>query len=283
VKSRLFLMLLLMLWFSISAFAKEEIIWLQNNRPPWLISSGEYKNKGYGDVIRTFLTKNYLQDYKHLLLPINPSRAMQKIKDENTNLCYGPAFKIKTLESLFYFSKPIYVLPQGRIIVTNETFNRLNRPDELSMEKLIQNPEFRLGTIKNSFYYPIDMTKYNEQNNVTTLSTSSPIVHLLAMMKKGRIDWVFDYNVFVKWEAFLNPNYENIFKTIKVTETQKLPLSVTYIACSKNSLGKGIIEKMNKGLTRSNILEMRKEVRKWQLDANTLQAFDKLNLEYFGF
>ena len=29
-----------------------EIIWLQNQRPPWMINSGEYKDQGYGDKIR---------------------------------------------------------------------------------------------------------------------------------------------------------------------------------------------------------------------------------------
>lgn len=261
----------------------DEIIWLQNNRPPWLISTGAHKNEGYGDKIRIFITTNYLDEYKHRLLPVNPSRALRIVKEENTDICYASIFRLKNTESFLIYSKPIYVLPQGRIIVTNEIHNKLNNIDEISMIELIQNNNYIFGKIKGIDFYPIDVKKFENQKNVITLSTSSPVVNLLNMMKRNRIDWIYDYNVFIKWEEFLNKDYKNIFKTIKVKETQNLPKSIGYIACRKNSFGKKIIDKINKNLSKSNILEMRKEIRKWQLDDSTAKEFETLNKELFGY
>ena len=277
--------LVLMISSNILVFAKktDEIVWLQNNRPPWMISSGVHKNQGYGDKIRIYLTTHYLKNYKHLLLPVNPSRALKIAKTNNSNLCYGPIFKLKDSEKFFYYSKPIYTLPQGRIIVTNDTYGKLNSVDEISMTNLIQNRNYTFGKIKGIYFYPIDVKNYENQKNVVTLSSTSPVVGLLQMMKKNRIDWIYEYNVFIKWETFLNKDYSNLFKSIQVKETQSLPISITYMACSKNSFGKSIIEKINKSLNKEHILKIRKEVRRWQLDENTLSSFDKVNKEVFGY
>ena len=265
------------------AHKSNEIDWLQNNRPPWLISSGIYKNEGYGDKIREYITTNFLSEYKNRLIPINPSRALKIVKENNSNLCYGPIFKLKDTQDNFYYSKPIYVLPQGRIIVTNDTYNKLGKVGKISMLDLIQNEDYTFGTIKGIHFYPFDVTQFKNQKNVITLSSSSPIVNLLQMMKKNRIDWIYDYAVFIKWETFLNKNFEKTFKTIQVKETKNLPKSIAYIGCSKNEFGKKIIDKINISLNQNAILEMRSYVRRWQLDESVTSSFDDLNKELFGY
>ena len=283
MKLKLCFILLVLLNFHLLCFAQDKIIWLQYNRPPWTIPYGEYKNQGYADKIRTFLTTNYLKEYKHSVLPVNPSRAMKIINEENNKLCYGPTFKTESISKNFHYSKPMYVLPQARIIVTNQVYEKLNGIQTISMLDLIQDKNYIFGNVKALYLYPIDLEKFIQEKNVITLSSSSPIRSLLQMMRRNRIDWIYDYNVFIKWETFLNKDYSNTLKTIKVKETKNLPLSVTYIACSKNSFGKEIIDRINKKLTQEDILEFRKEIRKWQLDENTIQSFDKLNKDFFGY
>ena len=285
MKSILSFSLLISIFLSSFSFANspEKIIWLQHNRPPWLISKGPFKDQGYGDKVRELIKKKYLQDYQHISLPVNPSRESQIIMHTNQNICFGPNLKHKQYLSHFYWSKAVYTMPKARIILTKEKLEQLNNIDEISMEELIQNQNYKFGHIKSAKYYPFDMSRYSNNDNIFTISSSAPLTSLLKMMRRDRIDWIFDHPVFVTWEAKVNKRKEDRFRTIKVKEFSNTPNPVAYIACRKNEFGKKIIERINKQITPNDILEIRKELRSWQLDEKTKQSFDKLNLELFGF
>jgi len=284
IKPLLFIFAYFCFWSTLWAQEdKAEIVWLQHNRPPWLISEGTYKNQGYGDKTREILTNRYLKDYDHILLPVNPSRENILVTQTNQNICIGPNLKHKPYVSHLYWSKPIYTLPKARIILTKEKLEELNNIEEISMEELIQNEKFRFGNIKSAKYYPLDIKNYLNQKNIYTISSGSPLTHLLKMMRKNRIDWIFDHPVFVRWDEILSQNNEDKFRTIRVTEDKDTPNPVAYIACRKNEFGKKIIDTINKNLTQKDILDIRKEVRIWQLDENTKKFYDKLNQDYFGY
>ena len=278
-------LLLLLLFLNTFTFANEsnKIIWLQHNRPPWLISQGPFKDQGYGDKVRAIIKKKYLLDYEHISLPVNPSRENKIITKTNQNICFGPNLKHKQYLSHFYWSKAVYTMPKARIILTKEKLKELNNIDEISMEELIKNESFRFGYIKSAKYYPFDITKYIAKQNVITISSSAPLTSLLKMMRRDRVDWIFDHPVFITWEAILNKRKEDRFRTIKIKEFNKTANPVAYMACRKNAFGKKVIDRINQKLTQNDILEIRKELRNWQLDDKTKQSFDKLNLTYFGF
>jgi len=257
-----------------------EIVWLQNQRPPWMINAGPYKNQGYADMIREIF-KSKLITYSHKTIPINASRLKIEVQ-RNKNTCYGPVGKFKAIESLFHWSKPLYYLPNPNIIVLNTTYKKMGSPKELSMENLIQNHNYNFGNHLNILLYPIDVKKYANQKNVSSIATTSPTTSLLNMLEKARIDWIYDSPVFVKWHTTLSKT-NKMFKTIKVTETKnKAPLSA-YLVCSKNEWGEKIIKKINSNVNKENILKIRSFVRKWQLDEASLKEFDKINEKMFSY
>jgi len=196
--------------FQIFAFAdvNSEVIWFQHQRPPWMISTGIHKNEGYGDKIRIDIEKK-LPQYTHKQLEINPSRLLKQI-NKHTNICYGPVGKFPILLDKFYWSKPLYLMTGYRIIMMKKTHQKLNQVDEISMNTLIQNKDYTFGKIKGMFHYPVDFEKYKNQLNIHAISSSAPLTHLLRMMRKDRIDWVYDHPVFVKWENVIENNLQRI-------------------------------------------------------------------------
>ncbi len=257
-----------------------EIIWLQNQRPPWMINSGEYKDQGYGDKIRKLFVSK-LTNYTHKTIPINFSRFLIELKKRD-NVCYGPVAKMEPIASNFHWSEAVYYLPKPYIIVLNSTYEKMATPKELSMEELIQNQNYQFGKIVNLAHYPIDVEKYSSQKNITSVSTTAPITSLLTMLEKQRVDWIYDLPLFIKWHTSLKNTSDN-FKTIKVTETKKLPLMAAYMACKKNEWGEKVIREINKNINKKNILKIRSFVRKWQLDGTNLKEYDELNYKMYGY
>jgi len=257
-----------------------EIIWLQNQRPPWMINTGPYKNQGYGDKTREIF-KSKLLEYTHKTIPINTSRLTIEVQ-RNKNTCYGPVGKFESIKSLFHWSKALYHLPNPNIIVLNSTYKKMGSPKELSMESLIQKQAYNFGNHLNILLYPIDVQKYAKQKNVTSIATTSPTTSLLNMLEKGRVDWIYDSPVFVKWHSSLSKTSEN-FKTIKVTETKNKAPITAYLVCSKNTWGKKIINKINNNINKENILKIRSYLRKWQLDEANLKEFDDINTKMFAY
>jgi len=267
---------------SLHASEKKEILWLQHLRAPWMISSGQFKNQGYGDKIRQVIEKS-LPKYSHKTLPINPPRLLKEL-ELNDNICYGPVGKFPVFKDKFHWSKALYVLTGFRIITLDVTNRKLNYPSQISMEKLLNNKNLVFGQITNMWHYPIKIEEFEHQNNIRSISSSAPLSSLLRMMQKGRIDWVFDHPVFVKWANMTNNTSKNEnFVTIKVEESLKSPQVVAYFGCIKNEFGKQAIKDINIHLTKDNILQFRSLVQKWQLNDETLKSFMNLNKEYFGY
>jgi len=246
-----------------------------------MISTGTYQNKGYGDKIRIDIEKK-LPQYTHTQLEINPSRLLKQI-DKHPNICYGPVGKFPMLLNKFYWSKPLYLMTGYRIIMLPKNHKKLNLLDEVSMNTLLQNKEYTFGQIAGMFHYPVDFEKYKNQQNIHTISSSAPLTHLLRMMRRDRIDWVYDHPVFVKWENIIENNFEEVLATLKVSENKNKPKLTAYIACSKNEFGKKIIQTINTQVKKEDILEYRSYIRKWQLNEETLNSFEKINQDFFGY
>ncbi len=261
---------------------KEEIVWFQHQRPPWMINEGEYKNQGYGDKIRQIFEKE-LSQYNHQTIAITPTRFYKEVKKYN-NLCYGPVIKLKTIKGLFYWSKPLYIMPTQRIIVLEETFKKLGSPKELSMKQLLANKSYTFGNIADIKHYPFDLKTYRKQKNVVTLRNSGATNSLIAMLQKKRIDWMYDFPLFISWhnKSSKQKKFYN-YRTIKVKEAKNATKIIAFMSCIKNEFGKQTIEQINQSLTQKTILDIRTLVRSWQLDEINTNEFNKLNKKLFGF
>lgn len=261
-------------------YAKNEIVWFQNQRPPWMINSGEFKNTGYGDKIRQHF-ESVLSEYDHKLIPINPSRFFKEMNNYN-NLCYGPLMKMKSIKDNFYWSNPIYAIPKQEIIVLESTFKELGSPKEVSIEELLKNENYIFGKLAHLNHYPIK--KFEHQKNILTISTMASTRNLLNMMQKKRIDWIYDFPLYIKWHTMQLGNIMNEnYKTIEVKETKQNNKIIAHMICKKNDFGKKIIEKINKNLSKDNILKIRSLVRQWQPNSEDITTFDNINKEVFDF
>ncbi len=260
---------------------KNEIIWFQHQRPPWMINSGEYKNQGYGDKIRQSIIKK-LPNYTHRTLAITPSRFYKEI-NKYTNVCYGPVMKLQNTEKFFHWSQPVYTIPEQTIIVLKETYEKLGSPKTISMKKLIKNQDLIFGNIANMKHYPFDLTPYRQQENVLTLENSGATESLIAMLQKKRIDWMYDFPFFIVWHNKLAQKRLENYRTIKTTEEALVPKILAHMVCTKNAWGKNVIKQINTILTKEHILKVRDYVRPWQLDEINKKEFDRLNKELFGF
>ncbi len=64
--------------------------------------------------------------------------------------------------------------------VTNATYEKLGKPNELSIKELIQNQKLIFGYVKGGSYYPIDMSIFKDKK----MYFQSQHLHLLNIFLK---------------------------------------------------------------------------------------------------
>lgn len=274
------ILITLVLFLSSFLFANS-VTWLQHQRPPWMISYGDYENQGYGDEIRNIF-ENRLIEYKHQHTTINFLRVEAKAK-RGGEYCYGPVGKFPAWRDLFYWTKsPLYVLTPRKIIMLESTHVKLGSPKELSIQKLIEDKNYVFGHVNHSVMVPPILKPYLKNNNIFSLSSITPSIQLLNMIDKGRVHWMVDFPFLIKWSEKLGDKKNKII-SVPIKEYKDHKGFQNFIGCTKTPFGKKIIEEIDKTIDKRTIQEARELVLQWQPDDGTKEEFQKLNKQYFKY
>ena len=286
-----------MLFFSCGVFADEnaaamKLTWYKQHKPPYFIVRAPNIGSGYADLIEN-VWKAELNGYDHKSRVANDARFFKDI-GEKKQVCVAAVGKFPHIVKKLHWSQPIYLLGKPMAFIRAEAKERIGSPKQISIKKLLSNPQLKFGYIKGyGVYGPLNQAisehikKHGKDNekNWTVISSSAPMISAIAMMKRKRIDWMIELPVFWSWgmEQAEQHGTEEI-STIKIQEWEDLPFRMTAFAgCAKDAWGKEVIDKINRALTRKNILKIRAAVQRWHKSPSILHEFIRLNKEHFGY
>jgi uncharacterized protein (TIGR02285 family) len=259
--------------------AKEKILWIYVDYPPYGIVRGENKGTGILDELTDYLIKRlpHYESEKHIS---NVKRLLFTLKNTESSCSCG-INKTPEREKELYFSLPALIAPGVGVCTRKQLVEKIGSHKKVSLKKLLNNKQLTLGIpAARSFDPSIDpiIKEHLHSKNVYSIFGTNINTSLMKMLIHKRIDYMM-----------ARPN-ESLYlakKMGKAHEIINIPLEeasnyiLSYIACSRNKHGFEVIKQINKILkTQRNSAEYKKLLEN-SIDKNYLSKFRQRYNDFF--
>lgn len=277
---QLFVFTVFVVLFACPAFAKDKIIWVDVDAPPFYILEGNEKGKGVVDEITLLLQKNMPQ-YDHEHQVINLSRLMYMMRN-GEHVCHAALFRTRERETEALFSStPTDIVPPVGITIKADRKDDFPDHDNCSLAELLEKKKLKAGIAADRSYgKPLDdILKRNEGSPLVYARSGADIYSgLLRMLLAGRVDFILGSPL----EAgYIHKKMDVGDSVINIPIRENMEYTMGYAACPKNEWGRGVIAEIEKILKeRRNTDEYRDIFEKW-LDKGSIDRFRKAYSEHF--
>lgn len=269
--------LLMTLSYSSLAASKKVLHWYEFDLPPYHIKEGANKRKGLSQVIQQSLIDSMPQ-YRHTTRFANTTRTFNDIAIKD-NVCAFSLIKTPRTEQTMHLSKPwLLIMSNGLSIRKNdlEKYARYIQDGYIDLDLLMQNTNFKLGTIKSRPYGDyLDglLLKFKRSNKIKVIGGSAILPNLLTrLIKSQQIDGVLGYATEVKYFTKEYDTHGESTVFIPVQHAQKTYSA--YMGCSKTPFGAQVIADANKLIEKNaHIYQQRYRA---MLGNKTAQYYDTL-------
>lgn len=262
---------------------EQSITWSIIPYAPIHILEGEYKGQGIADqYIKS--AQQEMPEYAHHNEAMTPARAWYLIAKGTELVCHPSTLKTSEREKVAYFSDAALITPVIRVLMRKDDWKkRLKSADQLNIEDYIKANDGVFGIVsQRSYGEEIDgvLEKLMASGDrIIQASGEYGSRQLYEMLVNGRIDMMIEY----PWVSayFKKISYNQDIEVVNL-EIKNLPrFSPAYVACSRNTAGKAVIEKLNQFI--GGVVgepANRQRMMDW-LDKREAGSYEKDYLEYF--
>lgn len=262
---------------------EQRITWGLIPYAPIHIVEGEYKGQGIADQYVKSAQENLI-GYQHVNEIMTPARAWYLIAEGEELVCNPSSIKTSEREKIAYFTEAALITPIARVLMRKTDWqDRLKGVNKLSITDYID--------ANNGVFGVVSQRSYGEKIDevlAVSIASGKQIIQtygehgsrqLYEMLVHGRIDMMIEYPWVI---AYFKKTLEAQPIEVVNLEIADFPrFSPAYVACSRNTAGKIVIDKLNKFI-RKAVLEPgnRQRMSNW-LDEKEAADFEKDYLEYF--
>lgn len=262
-----FFLFTLILWVSLSsgnananAQEKQTIRWLVWDQVPNFILNGKFKDQGAGDTFTAMLQSN-LPQYNHVNVLSNTRRYHVLIREEN--VCVAWAWIVPGSKNFRVHSRPVSLAPRSGINILKSKQHLFGKPgDSLSLAKLLENPDLKLGYLEEMSYSKEVhelVENYRDKKNIY-FSSVSKVEFDLRMLDSGRVDYFFGFSAQSAFDA-REKNIPNKYQFYNINEMDMYTSMHTH--CSKTPFGYKVMSEVNKIITNEVLMEHLEVIEKW--------------------
>lgn len=232
--------------FTCVAATKITIQWQTFHFPPLYMMNGEFAGQGYMDKVLA-LTIAEMLDFEHELPLSTHTRALAEIQ-QGRPTCHPALFKTAERQAYAVFSKPSFVTPANRLIVSNRVKAKYQLNEPVNLQDILTRHQFSVALIANRAYgSAIDevLNNYVEDNILRMPITKSSVIFQLLYRDKidAAIAFPFELSYF---ESTHSAKDEMAAMVIQNT----IPYVVGHIACPDNPWGHNVVNAVNRALAR---------------------------------
>mgnify|MGYP006171843739 CR=1 FL=1 len=236
---------------------QRELIWAQNNAPPFFITEGPNRGQGFGDPMQRMLEEE-LSSFRHITREM-PLRRLNQFWKQGANYCFATmihqplrpdANYILSIPNVFYRPHGIIAARNNSRVQGIKTRHAEHQP-AYSIRYFFQEPKIRFGLMSNRTFGPkIDplLNAHKDQLEIYDRSDADGLEGLFNMLKVGRVDYLIDYPfVFRYYDR--QAAYRDHFQFIPLHENRDDGIWGA-VGCSKNRWGEQRITEINAAITR---------------------------------
>jgi len=277
MKKVLSYLIIFIIIYPISLFAKDKIEWLILDIPPSFIVEGKFKGEGLDGKVMYSLQKQ-LSEYDHTTLIVNETRAFQMFW-QGKNACYqGPIWSPER-DKIAHFSLNSVIVPTFSILMKNSTYNKYYKGlKSISLKNLLNENKLILGYVKDRSYGEVVMpiiSQYCNKRNCFIYEGESFSTGLIKMIAANRIGYIIEYPWVAEYYRSIISQDDVKLRILQIDELKDNQYVWAGTACTKNNWGKEIINKIN------DILKKEIPTQRWRgivepwLDENAVPEYRK--------
>lgn len=254
--------------------------WAVTDWEPFYIRQGSNANMGRVDRIRKLLQEN-LPGYNWTDVNADMPKTMDLWR-RNKNICSGSALKTPEREKLAFFTALSYQVQHEYVLVTSNSKMLESLPKEVSLAEIIKNKKWHGVFVRDRSYGDqIDglLKEVSARDTHLTLKKNvEGYAALLKMLEKQRFDYLIEYASVVRMHnEKIFPDKPLATRVIKESH----PAVVFYMACTKNSWGRDVVQTVDKLMQRlATTPEYHMAVESW-LDPTLVKKNQKLLEEFY--
>ena len=221
--------------------------WAINAAPPFHILDGPHAGQGICDVLIDVID-DHLPELasNRVVLPQSRIRKQFQRKENHCFPCMiyraTPGETIQSEPTLFYYPHGIITTPEKARLI------QARHGNPVSFTSLINDSTLRFG-YPDGRHYPAVKTILDKalQTNISRISHTgeNATLAILAMIKKGRIDYTLEYQILQNLDNIEDPPGGLVFLPIAETQGQHV---LGAIGCTNTAWGRAAIAKINQVL-----------------------------------
>jgi len=250
----------LLLGTQVYAEDRPTLRWLVWDQVPNYILSGPFAGQGVAGLLTKAL-QDQLPQYRHVNVASNAQRYRHLIQEED--VCVAWAWIVPGSRDYRVHSRPVSLAPRTGIQVLKAKRPLFGPPGvSLSLEKLLAQPELRLGYLEGMSYSRRAQTlleQHRGSHNVYPVFGSS-VEYKLPMLDRGRVDYFLGFSAQSIYDAEVQ-GVENRYQFYNLDEMDLY--TSMYSHCSNTPFGREAMNSINLLLTDELLLEHLAKVERW--------------------
>ncbi|QHG66687.1 TIGR02285 family protein [Pseudomonas putida] len=225
------------------AHAKERLLWLVRDLPPFTVFEGSEKGQGVIDQMLPLLIEK-MPEYEHSIIRVNRARGMQMLQDPTSFTCDPTLLWTAERAKFVHFSQPTLGVLSTGVVVRKTGQAQLAAfldGQEVDLKGLLGNTRLKLGIVaERSYSSQVDeILRQLPDSAFSRHYGNDATANLLQMQQLGRLQLVLGYwpevRYLIQQHGGLPTDYQ--FHPIQgVTRYQFL-----HVGCSDTPLGRAAI------------------------------------------
>jgi len=177
--------------------AKERLLWLVRDLPPFTIFEGEGKGQGVVDQMLPLLIRQ-MPEYDHAIVRVNRARGIQMLQDASSFTCDPTLLWTAERAKYVQFSKPTLGVISGGLVVRNQGAALLAPfldGQQIDLKGLLNATQLKLGIVAERSYSTQidDILRQLPDSALSRHYGNDATASLLQMQRLGRLPWVLGY------------------------------------------------------------------------------------------
>ena len=248
MNSRFGVILLILVAFTQSVWAKDVIYWQTFHSAPSTIKMGKFAEQGFVDLALKMVVAEMPQ-YVHETELTTLARALENIK-QRKNVCHPSLLMNQQRMEYAYFAHPSIISPSNKIVITQAIANDLNFVSPVDLSEILSNPALSIALVQGRSYGAlidehVQKIKVIGADRLMDISTER-LDTLLRLVESRKVSMTFTYPFELSYFYSEHPEAEKSMVSFSVKGAQNYALGS--IACAKTPWGLKVIEDVNKAV-----------------------------------